>query len=191
MMGAEGRCAASILVPGKLEWQRSGRRLHDAARPERADAARRRPKLIVTGAPGGPCVVALTWRAGASSGARARCGAELRLTRAGGHPPDGAAFRVCGRRTDPPSGGLLSIDRRPATSISRSRSAAARRNPSHASSPVVFGNRVSFRPAITGGALSKRSRISATAWSDDAEPALHPSAIHRSGVPLRVPRWPE
>jgi outer membrane protein assembly factor BamB len=158
-MGAEGWLHCLALGSGKVLWKRDLRADYKVRQDFFGTAStplvEGRLLIVNVGAPGGPCVVGFdrwtgreVWRAGTKWGPSyaSPVPAEVRGKR--------RVFVFAGGESDPPSGGLMSID--PATGhvdfsfVWRSRS----RESVNASCPVVFGNKVFISASYrTGSAL--------------------------------------
>jgi outer membrane protein assembly factor BamB len=188
-MGAEGKLHCLDLATGKLLWRRDLR--VDYKVPQDFFGTASTPlvegKLLIVnvGAPGGPCVAGFDLATGAQAW---RAGNEWGPSYATPVPAvvhgKRRVFVFAGGESDPPSGGLMSID--PATGKVdfsfpwRSRSFES----VNASCPVVFDNKVFISASYrTGGALVevRPDFTHRVVWTTQ-EFALHfNTAIHRDG----------
>jgi outer membrane protein assembly factor BamB len=187
--GAEGKLHCLDLGSGKVLWKRDLRA--DYKVPQDFFGAASTPlvegRLLIlnVGAPGGPCVVALDKTTGLEVW---RAGTEWGPSYASPVPADmhgkRRVFVFAGGDSEPPSGGLLSID--PATGKVdfvfpwRSRSYES----VNASCPVVFGNKVFISASYRTGSALVEVRPDFThrvVWTTQ-EFGLHfNTAIYRNG----------
>jgi len=188
-VGAEGLIHCLDLQSGRVVWKRDLRAVYKVRQDFFGTAStplvEGRLLIVNVGAPGGPSVVGLNrrtgrevWRAGTKWGASyaSPVPAVVRGKR--------RVFVFAGGESDPPSGGLLSID--PATG--RVDFAFPWRSRSHesvnASCPVVFGNKVFISASYRTGSALVEVRPNFThrvVWTTQ-EFGLHfNTAIYRDG----------
>jgi outer membrane protein assembly factor BamB len=158
-VGAEGKLHCLDLVTGTVVWQRNLRAEYKVPQDFFGTAStplvEGRLLIVNVGAPGGPCVVGLDKATGVEAW---RAGSEWGPSYASPVPAvihgKRRVFVFAGGESDPPTGGLMSID--PATGHVdfvvpwRSRT----HDSVNASCPVVFGNKVFISASYrTGSAL--------------------------------------
>jgi outer membrane protein assembly factor BamB len=158
-VGAEGKLHCLELMTGKVVWQRNLRAEYKVPQDFFGTAStplvEGRLLIVNVGAPGGPCVVGLDKATGLEAW---RAGSEWGPSYASPVPAvihgKRRVFVFAGGESDPPTGGLMSID--PATGHVdfvvpwRSRT----HDSVNASCPVVFGNKVFISASYrTGSAL--------------------------------------
>ena len=188
-MGAEGLLHCLDLGSGKVVWKRDLRARYKVRQDFFGTAStplvEGRLLIVNVGAPGGPCVVGLdrrtgreVWRAGTRWGPSyaSPVPAVVHGRR--------RVFVFAGGESDPPSGGLMSID--PATGHVdfafpwRSRS----RESVNASCPVIFGNKAFISASYrTGSALVevRRNFTRRVVWTTQDFGLHFNTAIYRGG----------
>src|SRR4029079_18103888 len=188
-MGAEGKLHCLDLASGKVLWKRDLRVDYKVPQDFFGTAStplvEGRLLIVNVGAPGGPCVAAFdtatgkeAWRAGNAWGPSYASPVPALVH------GQRRVFVFAGGESDPPTGGLMSIDPANCRFEFALRSRSRTRESVNASCPVVFGNKVFISASYrTGSALAEVQPdfTYRVLWTTQ-EFALHfNTAIHRDG----------